>query len=500
MPASACLCLGQLLSRVWLLLLLLLSATSTALGQEVRPPVYSGLFYPAQAEQLSQQINSLLDQARQQARDRHGQQPLRALVMPHAGYIFSGPTAAHAALQLAGQQYDKVILLGPDHYAGLHHGGLTSKEAMATPLGLVPLHPDAQQLRRQSSLYSSSPLSDQKEHCLEVVLPFLQTMLPDLQIIPIVVGPGNMAAMAASLHPLLTSRTLLVVSSDLSHYLPQDLAHERDQETIHGLLNLDATILQQGSNRACGIWPLTILLKLATDLGWQGKLLDYRTSGDSPHGDRQRVVGYAALAFYGSTDSHSSTLSGAQGQTLVELARFSLETLFSPQGSDTQGPLAEALQDPTLQAKQGTFVTLTKSGQLRGCIGSLDNRLSLLEGTQRHARLAALHDPRFPPLQKEELAQIDIEVSVLTPATPLLYQDANDLLAKLRPGIDGVILRSPSGSATFLPQVWQQLPQAEQFLSQLCAKAGLPALCWQEKDLEISTYQVQFFHEQDTGR
>jgi AmmeMemoRadiSam system protein A len=158
--------------------------------------------------------------------------------------------------------------------------------------------------------------------------------------------------------------------------------------------------------------------------------------------------------------------------------------------------LETRLADQALQACCGTFVTLKMDDQLRGCIGSLSATAPIVSGVRDNALNAAFHDPRFSPLSKRELDRVQIEVSVLSEPVPLAYTDADDLLSRLRPGIDGVIIKKGLASATFLPQVWEQLPQPEPFLSHLCMKAGLPADGWREGDLTVLVYQVQYFEEE----
>jgi AmmeMemoRadiSam system protein A len=189
-------------------------------------------------------------------------------------------------------------------------------------------------------------------------------------------------------------------------------------------------------------------------------------------------------------------LSEVQGRALVALARKTLLAHFgrSPSGLQDR-PLERQLEDPVLGQRCGNFVTLKKKGQLRGCIGSLSGREPLVEGVRANALNAAFHDPRFDPLGDGELDDISIEVSVLTEPRPLEYRDGDELMTKLRPGVDGVLIRKHYNGATFLPQVWDQLPKAQDFLSHLCMKAGLPANAWKDGDLEVETYQVQYFEE-----
>ncbi len=195
-------------------------------------------------------------------------------------------------------------------------------------------------------------------------------------------------------------------------------------------------------------------------------------------------------------DNHDSSrnLNKHQGQTLIKLAR---QTISQKVGRISDKIDPDSLRDLDFQESRGTFVTLSIDGQLRGCIGSLETTESILEGVRRNAVNAAFSDPRFPKLEAKEFDKIEIEVSILTDPQPLEYLDGQDLLAKLRPHVDGVILREGSAGATFLPQVWEQLPRPEKFLSQLCRKAGLPADEWKKGKLKILTYQVQYFEEEN---
>ena len=189
----------------------------------------------------------------------------------------------------------------------------------------------------------------------------------------------------------------------------------------------------------------------------------------------------------------SQPLTDDQGMALVALARQTLADHFGESSGDES--LEKRLRDDRLTETAGIFVTLKIDDSLRGCIGSLWAKTTILTGVKDNALHAAFHDPRFPPLKREELDAVHIEVSVLSEPAPISYGDADALLAKLRPGVDGVIIEKGSASATFLPQVWKQLPTPEGFLSNLCLKAGLPANAWRTGDLIVKTYQVQYFEE-----
>ncbi|MFC1811855.1 AmmeMemoRadiSam system protein B [Thermodesulfobacteriota bacterium] len=470
-------------------------------ADNIRNPVWAGRFYPSQRAELELAIDRLTREAESTQVQIPSHKSLKALILPHAGYIFSGRTAAHASLVLTKNQFSKVILLAADHHVGFNDGVISDVTAYETPLGRIKLHDDASKLRRQSEIFQALPASDQREHSLEVVLPFLQRYLEEFELVPIVLGPCHIGRITESIDPLLDPNTLLVVSSDLSHYLSYADAKANDTETIKMILNLEADKLLKRKNIACGIRPILILINLARLHGWQPVLLHYSNSGDTA-GDRSRVVGYAAIAFYGGSTMQNNSdsaqpLSHEQGQVLVKLARQTVMERLGQKMADAEADvLGVDLTDIDFQVRRGTFVTLHIDGQLRGCIGSLAARESIIDSVKHNAINAAFRDPRFPPLTTEELDTVDFEVSLLSEPQPLEYRDSEDLLRKLRVNVDGVILRKGSNSATYLPQVWEQLPRPEDFLSHLCKKAGLSFNAWKKTHLEVLTYQVQYFEEE----
>ena len=475
------------------------TAVGVANAKDIRKPVYAGRFYPDTPEELTASIKQLVSQVKPIHVNRPSYSSLKALIIPHAGYIYSGWTASYISLVLKENQFKRVIVMGPDHRVGFEGGAISDVSAYETPLGQIPMNKDVVRLRRKKDLFRVIPDSDRLEHSVEVVLPYLQYFLKKFEIIPVVLGQGRDLAekVTAVFDPLLDQTTLLVASSDLSHYLPYQAAVARDRETINMILNLNVDELLERENAACGKSPILVVINMARRHNWHPVLLHYSNSGDTA-GDRSKVVGYAAIAFYGglSMKNHmdsSQSLNGKQGQILVKLARQTIEERLDKRSIKVD---PNAMTDSVFKQKRGTFVTLTIDKQLRGCIGNLDSKDSIVDGIERNAVNAAFRDPRFPPLKAGELDRVDIEVSILTEPQPLKYKDSEDLLAKLRVNVDGVILRKGSASATFLPQVWAQLPQPEMFLSHLCTKAGLSSDTWKEGNLDILTYQVQCFEEE----
>jgi AmmeMemoRadiSam system protein B/AmmeMemoRadiSam system protein A len=475
------------------------AAVDATSAKGIRKPVCAGSFYPDTPEELTAIIKQFVNRVKPIHVDRPSHSSLKALIIPHAGYIYSGWTASQISLVLKENQFKRVIVMGPDHRIGFQGGAISDVSAYETPLGRIPLNKDAVSLRKKKDLFRAIPDSDRFEHSVEVVLPYLQYFLKQFEMIPVVLGQGRNLAekVTAAFDPLQDHTTLLVASSDLSHYLPYQEAVARDRETIKMILNLNADQLKKRENAACGKIPILVIINMAQRHNWHPVLLHYSNSGDTA-GDRSRVVGYAAIAFYGGLSMKNpkdtlQSLNEEQGQKLLKLAR---QTIAERLGKRSIKVDPDSMTDSVFKEKRGTFVTLTINKQLRGCIGNLDSTDSIVEGIERNAVNAAFRDPRFPPLKAKELERVDIEVSILTDPQPLEYRDGKDLLSKLCVNVDGVILRKGAYSATFLPQVWEQLPQPEKFLSHLCTKAGLPSDTWEKGHLEILTYQVQYFEEE----
>ena len=470
-------------------------------ADNIREAVFAGRFYPSTQSDLLKNIDRLTSRAKKNQVKIPSGKYLKALILPHAGYSCSGLTAAHASLVLRENQFEKVILLGPDHRVGFTNGAISDVTAYQTPLGIINLHEDAAKLRNRSGLFHANKASDLSEHSIEVLLPFLQYYLKKFKIIPIVISQGNIEGLASEIDIFRSQNTLLAVSSDLSHFLQYAEAVEKDNETIQLILNLNADRLVKGYNYACGKAPILVLISLARQYGWQPVLLHYSNSGDTC-GNRNKVVGYTAIAFYGDKVMEDKKNTGhrftdKQGQTLVKLALHTLmKKLNKKIDSAESKALEQALKEDCFQEHFGTFVTLKINGQLRGCIGNITASEPVEKGVRHNAISAAFSDQRFSPLKAEELEHVDIEVSILTQPEPLEYKNGDDLIDKLRVNVDGVIIRKGFASATFLPQVWKQLPKPEEFLGHLCMKAGMSANAWRNDKLEVKTYQVQYFDEE----
>ncbi len=469
---------------------------------ETRAPVFAGRFYPSERTELRHTIAKLVANAEKTTSYKEpANLALRALIMPHAGYIYSGATAAHGTRILKGRRFSKVVVMGPDHRVGIRHAAISDVVAYDTPLGKIDLHRDSKNLRESASLFEYSPTSDRSEHSVEVVLPFLQYGLGSFKMVPVVIGGGDPAAIAAALETVIDSDTLLVASSDLSHYLPYGQAVAWDKATLDLITGLEPEKLMGRQNSACGRAPVAVILHLARQRGWQTVLLDYTNSGDTA-GDKERVVGYAAVAFFGNFNARGESqmetcFKKEHGKILLDHARRTImERLGEEYDQEASALLEKKLEESCFDNRSGTFVTLTLGGRLRGCIGNMSATVPLRDGVRQNAINAAFQDPRFSPLTGAELAKTHIEISILTEPEKLEHEGGDDLVRKLRPKIDGVIISKGIHRATFLPQVWKQLPQTDDFLNHLCMKAGIPANTWRSEALNVQTYQVISFEEE----
>ena len=486
-----------------------------AFDAKVRAPVVAGKFYPDSPPRLKLAIEKFLQDA----------VPLRvknpiALIVPHAGYIFSGQICADGFKQVSNQQYDVVVILGTNHTSpGFQKVSLYPGEGFRTPLGTAAIDREV-----VSALMKDDPIDctldkslHEQEHSIEVIVPFIQVLFPKARIVAAVVGSPNVPLCTrfgqALAKAIRNKRALIVASSDLSHYPEAKDASAVDQETLEAMTKLDPALLQAAiraqMNRrvarldtcACGEAPIMAAMAAAKWLGaTRGLVVSYANSGDSSIApDRSRVVGYGAVVMTGGEDeikdgrtgrlSAAPATDGLRPADKKALLHFARETISRLLLTDTV-PLARGFPSH-LQKPQGVFVTLKKKGELRGCIGRIigDEPLCKLVGTM--AVQSALNDRRFSPLTADELKDIEIEISVLTPLRPVT--GAGDIMV----GHDGVLLAKDGRSAVFLPQVAsEQGWNREELLGNLCQKAGLNRGCWKQQ-AQLSTFQAQAFSESE---
>ncbi len=425
----------------------------------VRPPAVAGAFYPAEAEQLATDVASLVAAA-VQPQPRLGWP--KVLVVPHAGYVYSGSVAAaaYSEWRRGFRQIRRVVVLGPVHRVAVQGIALAGADIFATPLGQVPVDRHAEAQLRDLPWVVQNPRAHAWEHSLEVQLPFLQHILESFTVVPLAVGDATPQEVAQVIERLWGGpETVFAVSTDLSHFHAQAEAEVLDGETAEQILKLRSDIRH---DQACGATPLNGMLLAAQRHGLLIRRVAQCTSGDTS-GDRARVVGYGVFAL---EDPEITGNSG--GRLLVSLARQAIAHRLEV------GPPPRTSRW-WLQAVGATFVTLKQHGDLRGCIGTLEARWPLGQDLLANALHAAFDDPRFLPVDQTDWPHISVEVSVLSAPQPMVFTSEADLLAQLQPGVDGLILEAHGRRGTFLPQVWDDVPDPRQFLTFLRAKAGVPA-------------------------
>lgn len=447
----------------------------------IRPPAVAGTFYPAPAPDLTAMIRYCFNDVPETDLPAP-----KALIAPHAGYVFSGPVAAraYARLKPGRETITRVVLLCPNHRIPMRGLALPATQSFRTPLGDIAVDTESIAVIRDMPGVSVLDEAHAEEHAIEVHLPFLQTMLTQFTLVPLVVGETPPQTVKAVLDVLWGGpETLILISSDLSHYLPHDAAKRRDADTAAAIETYDLAKLN--GHAACGAYPLAGFLTLARDRGLVPLRLDLRNSGDTA-GPDHRVVGYGAWAFdYGDRPQFGTS----QRRALLDVALQAID--HGLRGGEVHAPALDRLP-PELSTWRSAFVTLERNRELRGCIGSLLALRPLALDVAANAWNAAFADPRFQPLMPNERAGLEVHISVLTPARPLKVASEAELIAKLRPGIDGLILGDGMKRATFLPAVWDDLKDPRDFVRQLKRKAGMASDYW-SATMSVELYGSESF-------
>ena len=489
---------------------------------DVRQPAMAGSWYPANPDSLRDMIRVFMDSASVDPSQIGGR--ILGLIAPHAGYIYSGPVAAYSfkALMIDKERYkgNTVILIGfahrPPNWEGI---SVWSTGAWDTPLGRVFID---EELARKILAYSPM-IQDRRdvhlgEHSLELEVPFLQYALDnDFKLVPIAFSHQTIAEVETLVNALLSAgidwnKTFIVVSTDMSHYHPYDEAVRIDRKTLEYVLADDVEGLinwiPQSGGPFCGYAGVLTLMTLAPKIGADKiVLLKYANSGDiQPSTMAHGVVGYCAVAFVrpensdkgGRSSSHSESVPGTEEYSLtreqklylLKLARRTIEE-YVKNGKVYEPPEPD---DPKLTEIAPVFVTLHRKGMLRGCIGQMVGREKLYLAVRDMAIAAATQDPRFHPVRPDEIDEIDIEISVLSPLKRINSWE------EIVPFKHGVYVKRGWNSGVFLPQVWKQIPDKEAFLRELCVqKAGLEPECYKDPNTELYVYTVLEFSEKELG-
>ncbi len=485
----------------------------------IRRPAVAGQFYSENPESLSSEIDSFLEKA---LVETPPSDPI-ALIVPHAGYVFSGWVAAYAYKILVGKKFDTVILVGLCH-RGLEGVSVYDKGWFTTPLGDIEINAEmAKQIMDYApGIIQSYPEAHAQEHSLEVQIPFLQRTLQNFKIVPILVdetklSPKLAEAIVHAIHKI-QGKALLIGSTDLTHYPKYEDAKKVDIATIEAILSLNPDRLDKVNEKwltkdipnlhcaLCSEAAIKTVLYAAKLLGAnKATLLKSANSGDVPIGEKYQVVGYAAISIMrtnGKKDSppayeeiepeavvcapDSMQLDDSAKKELLLITRRTLNDCVH--GKDVSRIISS---HPQLKQHMGAFVTLYKQGELRGCIGRFEPDTPVKDVVRDMTVAAALEDPRFSFVTPDELDHIKIEISVLTPRRKI-----HDI-SEIKIGTHGLYLKNGWYTGTLLPQVAVEYKwDTKTFLYHTCVKAGLPPDAWKDKDTEIYVYSAIIFHEE----
>lgn len=478
--------------------------------QDIRAPAYAGSWYEGNPDRLRASVKSYMENAK----FTHGPGKIIGIISPHAGHIYSGPVAGYAYKHIIGKKFDTVIVVAPNHSdQHLNFSSVYTRGGYDTPLGLIPVDVETAKAIvdfdksddvKESDIGHLPGFGARMEHSLEIQLPFLQVALGDFKLVPIVVGDRDLGIESCSLlaeaivSAVKGKNALIVASSDLSHF--HDLKTLKKMDNIvrkhievydpEGLLK----DLASGKCEACGGLPIAVVMMACKQLGaTEAKVLHMANSGDVS-GDYNSAVGYLAAVLTVADKEKDSTekeskvgvdmgLSEEEKDILRDVVKKTLNSVVNggsvPTFDNFSGKLGE---------EWGAFVTLTKKGQLRGCIGHIEGNKPLILTVAGMAKAAALEDPRFPQVKPSELPDIDFEISVLTPIRKI--SDIEEIMV----GRDGIIITKGRDRGLLLPQVateygWDRIT----FLEHTCNKAGLPKDAWKDKDTIIEMFSAEVF-------
>jgi AmmeMemoRadiSam system protein B/AmmeMemoRadiSam system protein A len=480
-----------MLLRIVCIGVLIMAQNCEGEGKGIRSSPHAGTWYTGTKKALTSELKTYMEKARASV---HGE--INGIVSPHAGYMYSGPVAATAYKNIQGRTFDVVIVIGPSHYHGFRGASVDTLAGRNTPLGTVQYDTElAHELIDQSKEITYEQHAHTQEHSVEIQIPFLQYVLKDFRVVEIVMGSQDYKTCVelsnAIIKSTLGKKVLIVASSDLSHFHAQKDAEHLDNRIIEAVTAFDPEMLYRrlstDSCEACGGGPIITTMLATKKLGaTAAKTIMYATSG-TVTGDYSRgVVGYLAAVFYKEEHADVGTdlgFSDHEKKQLKDIARQSIQAAVTgkkpPSFSDVSGKLTEPY---------GIFVTLNKHGSLRGCIGRIISDQPLYLTCQQMAVAAALEDPRFEPVTHDEVGDIDIEVSVLTPLVKVA--DPDEIVI----GRDGLIIKKGYAQGLLLPQVATEYGwTVEEFLQHTCHKAGLPADAYKSDDTEIYKFSAQVF-------
>jgi len=467
---------------------------------KIRESVLAGTWYPENPKDLRKQLNIFLKEVPQKTM----QDRLVALIVPHAGYRYSGQVAAHAYKLLEAQKFETVVIVAPSHRARFSGVSVYDIGGYGTPLGTVPLDLELiHTIKSKDSGIRYIQNAHRSEHSLEIQIPFIQKLLPEAKLVPLIMGDQQIqtsVSLAQTLSDSIQGKSvLLVASTDLSHFHSYEEAKKLDRKIMDRVRVMDAegiyADLAFGLGEACGGGPLMTVLLAAKQLSADHSEVLFAANSGDVTGDRSRVVGYMAAALWASEkEKIDSSVNNVTAPDRIGLNKEEKEILHGIAKQSVEAVLYErkapVMKDlpPRLKQIRGVFVTLQKGDHLRGCIGCVSGNETLAQTVSKMAVSAAFRDPRFPPVRKEELPQLSFEISVLSPLRKIASPD------EIRVGMHGLYLKHGNRAGLLLPQVadrygWNPMT----FLEQTCRKAGLPSGSWEDPKTEIFVFSAEIF-------
>ena len=468
----------------------------------------AGTWYQANKDGLAAEIDGYLANVDAPPLDN-----VHALILPHAGYVYSGQVAAYGVKQVVGKKFSRVIVMGPSH--GMRMANVASVPDFthySTPLGEMPLDVEMIDALKEHPEFRTVPYAHEGEHSVQIELPFLQRVLGEFKLAPIVVGQTDVKAaraMAEILLGLIDGNTLVVASTDFTHYGPRFRYMPFRDDVVNNLRTLDMgawdfiekkdvegfnSYIDRTGATICGNCPVSVLLAMMPPES-EAHLLKYDTSGNIT-GDLTNSVSYVSAAFTGKwgegkpvevEESELAELSDEDKAQLLTLAQATLEYYMN--NGQMPSPDEFGIEiTPAMEQVMGAFVTLKEHGQLRGCIGEILPRRPLYKAVMDHSVNSALRDHRFKPVVDSDLSLLHFEISALTPPAPVDSYD--DIII----GKHGVVIEKEGRSAVYLPQVApEQGWNIEQTLTNLSIKAGLPPDAWKE-GATFTVFEAIVFH------
>jgi len=425
--------------------------------KKIRPTSAAGKFYTNNKDELLKQLNQF------EKNNTHDYEyKTRAIIVPHAGYVYSGQLASEG-FQYLDKKVKNVFIIAPPHYVAVKNIALSIFDSWSTPLGEIEVNQEINQelVKNFGCEFEDDAFVD--EHSIEVMVPFLQKFLPNVKIIPMLTGHNHKKVSKIIEHYWQNSENAFIISSDLSHFYPTNEAKKIDALTAEMIETND--IEKFSPEQACGATGVCNLIDFAKYKNYSLIRIDMANSGDIT-GDNLRVVGYGSWLLY--EGEKNQFIKKFFSDYVIDICKKSIQAVLNKEPIKIE-------KIPAIFKEQGAcFVTLEKNNDLRGCIGSIIAHRALIDDLIKNAQSSAFSDSRFQPLRKDEFEDLSIDVSLLSDPEKINFEDEADLLAQIRPFIDGIIIKDGPYQAVYLPSVWEQLPEKEVFLGSLKIKAGMP--------------------------